>query len=185
MSSNDTPPPLRSQPSRSLSFVRFHNVTRRKVDVIWINYEGSRVKYKTLDPEEFCDVNTYVAHPWVFQDAVTHQSLNANSKHIYEPGPWYEVGLVFKLKLLGPLSNFNLIQEYLPDLRSGKIQRQDLRPKRVVVNITTPLYSLKDSAMIVIIDCLKNPDQVQELEIPKQFRQELADLIKHIRKRFT
>lgn len=36
-------------------------------------------------------VNTYVAHPWVFQDAVTHESLNANSKSIFEPGPWYEV----------------------------------------------------------------------------------------------
>ena len=82
---------IRSQPSRGLSFVRFCNATQRKVEVIWINYEGARVKYKTLEPQEFFDVNTYVAHPWVFQDAVTHESLNANSKHIFEQGVWYEV----------------------------------------------------------------------------------------------
>ena len=45
-----------------------------------MNYEGARVKYKTLEPEEFFDVNTFVAHPWLFQDAMTHERLNANSK---------------------------------------------------------------------------------------------------------
>lgn len=82
---------MRSKPSRGLSFVRFCNATQRTVEVIWINYEGVRVKYKTLKPEEFFDVNTYVAHPWMFQDAVTHERLNANSRNVYEPGPWYEV----------------------------------------------------------------------------------------------
>lgn len=82
---------IKSQPSRALSFIRFKNVTQRIVDVIWINYEGARVKYKTLQPEEFFDVNTYVAHPWIFLDALSHERLNANSRHLYEPGPWYEV----------------------------------------------------------------------------------------------
>jgi len=27
----------------------------------------------------------------VFQDAQTHERLNANSKEVFEPGPWYEV----------------------------------------------------------------------------------------------
>jgi hypothetical protein len=27
----------------------------------------------------------------VFQDAHTHERLNANSKDVFEPGPWYEV----------------------------------------------------------------------------------------------
>ena len=82
---------VRSQPNRGLSFVRFRNVTHRTVEVIWINYEGIRVKYKTLQPDEFFDVNTYVAHPWIFLDAATHERLNANSRNIYEPGLWYEV----------------------------------------------------------------------------------------------
>lgn len=56
-----------------------------------MNYEGARVKYKTLEPEEFFDVNTYVAHPWLFQDALTHERLNANSKDVFQPNAWYEV----------------------------------------------------------------------------------------------
>jgi|688.fasta_scaffold313423_1 hypothetical protein len=56
-----------------------------------MNYEGARVKYKTLEPEEFFDVNTYVAHPWLFQDAMTHERLNANSKDVFQPTAWYEV----------------------------------------------------------------------------------------------
>ena len=56
-----------------------------------MNYEGARVKYKTLEPEEFFDVNTYVAHPWLFQDALTHERLNANSKEVFQPNAWYEV----------------------------------------------------------------------------------------------
>ena len=50
---------------RRLAFVRFFNASPRNVDVIWINFNGGRVKYKTLEPKQFFDVNTYVAHPWV------------------------------------------------------------------------------------------------------------------------
>jgi len=82
---------IKSYPNKKLSFVRFLNQTQRKVEVIWINYEGARVRYKTLEPQDYFDVNTYVAHPWVFQDAKTREYLLVDSKDIYEPGPWYEV----------------------------------------------------------------------------------------------
>lgn len=63
---------IRSRPSRGLSFVRFMNITQRKVDVIWINYEGARVRYKTLEPQEFVDVNKtdsfnkYIRNAYIF-----------------------------------------------------------------------------------------------------------------------
>ncbi|XP_057377569.1 von Hippel-Lindau disease tumor suppressor-like [Daphnia carinata] len=152
---------IRSQPSRGLSFVRFCNATPRRVEVIWMNYEGARVKYKTLDPDEFFDVNTYVAHPWLFQDAITHERLNANSKHVFEPKPWYE--------------------QYLPDLRSGRIHPQDIQPKRVTVNITSPLYSLKVTAMHTIRRNLKDYNHVCQLEIPRQLQQDLVELMKSCR----
>ncbi|KAI9555718.1 hypothetical protein GHT06_018233 [Daphnia sinensis] len=128
---------IRSQPSRGLSFVRFCNATPRRVEVIWMNYEGARVKYKTLEPNEFFDVNTYVAHPWLFQDAITHES--------------------------------------------GRIHPQDIQPKRVTVNITSPLYSLKVSAMHTIRRNLKDYNHVCQLEIPRQLQQDLVDLMKSCR----
>ncbi|EFX89933.1 hypothetical protein DAPPUDRAFT_299820 [Daphnia pulex] len=152
---------MRSQPSRGLSFVRFCNHTQRKVEVIWMNYEGARVKYKTLEPEEFFDVNTYVAHPWLFQDALTHERLNANSKDVFQPNAWYE--------------------QYLPDLRSGKINPHDIKPKRVTVNITSPLYSLKYSAMHAIRKTIKDYNHVHQLEIPRQLQNDLVVLMKSSR----
>ncbi|XP_046437602.1 von Hippel-Lindau disease tumor suppressor-like [Daphnia pulex] len=152
---------MRSQPSRGLSFVRFCNHTQRKVEVIWMNYEGARVKYKTLEPEEFFDVNTYVAHPWLFQDALTHERLNANLKDVFQPNAWYE--------------------QYLPDLRSGKINPEDIKPKRVTVNITSPLYSLKYSAMHAIRKRIKDYNHVHQLELPRQLQNDLVVLMKSSR----
>jgi hypothetical protein len=39
-------PRLRSKSSARASYIRFLNTTTRRVDVIWINYDGVRVKYK-------------------------------------------------------------------------------------------------------------------------------------------
>lgn len=76
---------LRSRSSNIYSFVRFVNRTLRKVDIIWLNYEGSRVKYKTLAQDQFVDVNTFVGHPWIFRDADTGDRLLVKLCEVYQP----------------------------------------------------------------------------------------------------
>lgn len=67
------------------SFVRFVNQTLRKVDIVWLNYEGARVRYKTLQPDQFVDVNTFVGHPWIFRDADTGDKLMVQLQEVFEP----------------------------------------------------------------------------------------------------
>lgn len=80
---------LKSTKSKVMSFLRFVNKTKRRVDVIWINYEGQAVKYKTLDCDECLDVNTFVGHPWIFRDSETGDKLVVQLKHIYNPPAWH------------------------------------------------------------------------------------------------
>ncbi|KAK7095242.1 von Hippel-Lindau disease tumor suppressor-like [Littorina saxatilis] len=79
------PPRLQSGRSQVHSFVRFVNQTLRKVDIVWLNYEGARVRYKTLQPDQFVDVNTFVGHPWIFRDADTGDKLMVQLQEVFEP----------------------------------------------------------------------------------------------------
>ncbi|XP_076308522.1 von Hippel-Lindau protein [Tachypleus tridentatus] len=79
---------LKSIDSICRSYVRFWNRTQRKVDVIWMNYEGNRVKYKTLHPHKFVDVNTFVTHPWIFWDSNTHDQMVVHGQKVFQPKPW-------------------------------------------------------------------------------------------------
>lgn len=76
---------IRSGRSQVHSFVRFVNQTLRNVNILWLNYEGARVRYKTLYPNQFVDVNTFVGHPWIFRDADTGDKLVVQLREVYEP----------------------------------------------------------------------------------------------------
>ncbi|XP_071517189.1 uncharacterized protein [Panulirus ornatus] len=76
---------IRSLRSRQRSYVRFVNRTQRTVDVIWLDYNGVRQKYKTLIPGEAFKVNTFVTHPWIFRDAETTATLLVNSEEVFYP----------------------------------------------------------------------------------------------------
>ncbi|CAC5367333.1 VHL [Mytilus coruscus] len=79
------PKRLKSKSSMVCSFLRFVNKTSYNVDIVWINYEGHRARYRTLRPNEFVDVNTYVGHPWIFIDSDTGNRMVVQMKEVFEP----------------------------------------------------------------------------------------------------
>ena len=62
--------------------VRFDNQRGAAVDVYWLDYEGHRRRYATLQPGESWSADTFLTHPWVVTDANTGRCLG-----IYLPLP--------------------------------------------------------------------------------------------------
>lgn len=143
---------LKSKHSWCKSFIRFINNTDRVVDVIWINFEGQHVKYKTLPPSAFIDCNTYVTHPWMFFDSETHDKLVVKSEEVFRPEPWY---LQYQ-------------------------QGEDLprKPGRTLVYITIPVYTLRERSLQVVRNNLSQPEDAFKLELPSTLQRELASKVK-------
>jgi von Hippel-Lindau disease tumor supressor len=142
---------IRSKHSMFRSFVRFINNTDRKVDVIWINFEGQHVKYKTLPPGAFFDANTYATHPWLFIDSETQDKLVVKSEEVFRPEPWYQ----------------HLLKEEPPR-----------RPERTHVYITIPIYTLRERSLQVVRNNLSQPDDAFKLELPISLQRELATMVR-------
>lgn len=144
---------LKSLVSNEMSYVRFHNSTQRTVNVIWINFSGEPVKYSTLQPNQYVDINTYVNHLWIIQDERTGDRLLANQQYVFYPESWEK------------------LQSRI--LRGRYIDRM----ARLIVNIQIPLYTLRDCAMLVVRNCISSSDDVKQLELPNTISSELYNMV--------
>ena len=75
----------RSVESKEPTYVRFVNKSGKKAELIWLDYEGKKVPYIRLEPEEGVDINTYVTHPWLVEECDTGEALSVLSQPIYYP----------------------------------------------------------------------------------------------------
>lgn len=56
---------IRSVEGVRTTSIRFDNVAAFPVQIYWLNYEGKRVLYGTLAPQQSYVQPTYVSHPWL------------------------------------------------------------------------------------------------------------------------
>lgn len=135
-------------------YIRFKNCTDHAVGIIWINYFGEYTQYGLLKRDKYIDVTTYKTHPWFAVDMDTRDRMHVGDRFIFMPQTWQEV-----------------MKEKFPNHHVPKIDR------RLLVKITLPLYSLKYRTLLAVRDLLTFPEDVDELEIPKQLKFMLKDSI--------
>jgi von Hippel-Lindau disease tumor supressor len=70
---------LKSYDTQIDSTISFVNKGKKPVKVYWINYEGERMHYKTLDAGESYDQPTFLTHPWLIADEA------GDARSIYYP----------------------------------------------------------------------------------------------------
>lgn len=153
---DDGRPPFRkSLLSNQKVYVRFQNNTNRSVEVIWLDYTGEIVTYKLLGKGCFVDVDTYKTHPWLSIDADSKDRLLVGKKFMYMPQTWQEA-----------------MQEKFPDKKNiPNIKR------RVLVQITLPMHTLKNMIILKLKSILREPEDADQLEIPKQLINTLKTFI--------
>jgi uncharacterized protein YkwD len=71
---------IRSIESERVTSIRFQNLATFPVQIYWLDYEGKRVLYGTLSPQQYYDQPTYVSHPWLVA-----RSPDAAPMLIFEP----------------------------------------------------------------------------------------------------
>lgn len=75
---------LRSLDGSVSTYIRFDNYLAQEVSLYWLNYEGVRVYYASLQPGRSLLQQTYVTHPWV----VTKKGTGAGTEQcvaIFQP----------------------------------------------------------------------------------------------------
>ncbi|XP_015115669.1 von Hippel-Lindau tumor suppressor homolog [Diachasma alloeum] len=153
MGTNDAPQILRSINNRHSSFVRFINTTTHDVEVLWIDYEGLAVRYGILNPGDRLDINTFATHPWIFVEEDTRDRFVVDGKDVFLPQPWFARYL-------------DMPRHELPQMI-----------ERTQVNITLPIYTLRDLSLRVIKRRLRHDYHAFLLEIPQSLQYELASML--------
>lgn len=86
---------VRSTDSSRRAFLRFTNKTSRAVDIWWRDFRGARHHYNCLDPGTYCDINSYITHPWEFTDAYTKEQYVVDNDQVYR-APVNIGGMMFR-----------------------------------------------------------------------------------------
>jgi len=66
---------MRSLNSKYPTPVSFVNLRNTSIHLWWLDFQGKRVSYGTVQPNRRLEMNTYETHPWVIVDESSNQAL--------------------------------------------------------------------------------------------------------------
>lgn len=157
---------LRSGPSRKGCPIRFVNRTSRKVNVIWLDFEGYPRNYGTLEPTMYFHISTYEGHPWICKDSLTMTRMLINSVEVYYPSavdeeevPDKELGCF--LSLLS--DNYKCTDSF--------------NRKEEIIYITVPMLPLLKLAAETVAKRLHTQADITSLQIPTRLKKIVSSLL--------
>ena len=139
---------MKSQSSTQVSYIIVINMTGFEVDVVWIDYEGRYVNYRSIPHRSRWSAKTYVTHPWIFFKTGTRDRVNISSR--------------------SSISSVLFPEGY----KEGEEESY-----RVFILIR-PVHSLKQLCFRTLYYALKlNKREAQELPLPRTVIQEFTDFV--------
>ena len=85
---NDNKTKLRSIRDNTAAIVTFESKTSRNIDIFWLDYNGDRVKYSTLAPNDTFNIQSFETHPWIFRDNESGAVILADGQEVFFPLPY-------------------------------------------------------------------------------------------------
>ncbi|CAH1985634.1 unnamed protein product [Acanthoscelides obtectus] len=147
----------RSISSTERAYVRFENKTGKPVELIWLDFNGIYVKYKTLTDGEYYDVNTFKTHPWIALDAETKVRMHIGQSPVYFP---------------------KTTRDYYKERYPDKEIPRDFETRRRAY-ITLPVHRLKYAALLAVGKLMKDGREVEKLGLPKELTDPLKKYVVH------
>lgn len=143
---------IRSHLNTQQTFYTFRNLTHRSVDLIWINFAGKLEYVRTLQPNEFVDVNTFRSHVWMAIDTILKQRMNIENKSIFR----------------------------CPGNAARRARNEPIA--RITLNILLPVRSLKLTVMLNLIEhnLIRSCEDVKQLGLPYTLEFHLCEALKRI-----
>lgn len=97
--------PCKSTGGSTSIFVSFQNHSGSAVSFDWLDYNGQRVNYGTLQPGQSVNQQTFVTHPWRFYTAQGHElGIWPNNQNV---APNSQFNLVISADLVASVSGGN------------------------------------------------------------------------------
>ncbi|XP_065167055.1 protein Vhl [Atheta coriaria] len=148
--------PLRSRECLERSYVRFVNTTNRTIEIIWLNYTGQRIRYQLIGARSYANIDTFKTHPWIAQDVLTKDRMWLERQYVYQP---------------------QTTREHLNNANPNIVYPIPPPEVRKVVAITLPMLTLRYHALLTIRNLFAQPEAVDNLELPRDLKEDLKKVI--------
>lgn len=137
---------LRSQEFNEPARLWIKNMTKRPIDILWINYEAKLVPYRMLRSGEEVQINTFKTHPWIFRDYYTGLLMHTNHEEVLWPEASTEKRPVQRVHVHFPLQSLKTIALWATVLRVGnhnEISRMEI-PQTLRTDLETLFRTFHD-----------------------------------------